>query len=182
MRVTTPILTTPGPDGDRVFGLGDTVLLDFFLFQTSHSTFATGPAVGIPTATDDTLGSGKLELGPNFLWIYHGVKKTTLGVLAENLTSVAGSSDRPSVNTLLWQPIFTRHFKWGYLSWSGQQWSYDWNSKDWSIPLGVIVGKVFMAKTPWNIQVEPYYTINQGRSNQYGIKFGWTMIVPGFHW
>ena len=91
---------------------------------------------------------------------------------------------RADVSELLWQPILTYHFKWGYLSWSAQQWVIDWeNDNSLSIPLGVVIGKVLLGKTPWNISVEPYYTINnQDRPDEWGVKFQWTAIFPKFHW
>ena len=69
-------------------------------------------------------------------------------------------------------------------SWSSQQWVIDWeNDNSLSIPLGVVLGKVFLGKTPWNISVEPYYTINnQKRPDEWGVKFQWTAIFPKFHW
>jgi hypothetical protein len=183
-RLTMPLLDF-SVEPDRKYGLGDFVLLDFQLFQTPSSTFGTGPAISIPTATNDALGSGKLSIGPNFLWIYHGIKKFTGGVLMEQLWSVAGASGRPYVSEFLWQPIVTFHFPRGYyLSWSSQQAVHDFNSGATSIPLGVVLGKVFLEpKLPWNISVEPYYTVNTNTlPDEWGVKFQFTAIFPKFHW
>ncbi len=180
MRATLPITSSPEPN--RVGGLGDLVVLDFFLFPAGKSSIGIGPALSFPTATDDALGSGKFSLGPAFLWIYKGVPKTITGLLVENLTSVTGDSDRNDVNTFLFQPIFTRHFKWGYIGWSGQQMSYDWENDAFSIPVGVSIGKVFKAQTPWNIYVEPFYLVNTEAPNAWGLRVGWTAIFPSFHW
>jgi hypothetical protein len=181
VRITLPIPWTPQPD--QTGGLGDTTILDFQLFQTKSSTFGVGPTIVLPTATNSRLGQGKLSLGPNFLWIYHGVPKLTAGVLMEQAWSVAGASGKPHVNEYLWQPILTRHFDWGYLSWSSQQWVIDWNKSDFSAPVGVVLGKVFLGKVPFNISVEPYWTYKSSSSpNEYGVKLGWTLIFPKFHW
>jgi len=183
-RLTMPLLDF-SVEPNRKYGLGDFVLLDFQLFQTPSSTFGTGPAISIPTATNDALGSGKLSIGPNFLWIYHGIKKFTGGVLMEQLWSVAGDSSRANVSEFLWQPIVTFHFPRGYyLSWSSQQAVYDLKNKVTSIPLGVVLGKVFLEpKLPWNISVEPYYTYNSNSlPDEWGLKFQFTAIFPKFHW
>ena len=180
IRITLPIPWTSQPD--RTWGLGDTTILDFQLFQTSSSTFGVGPIIVIPTATDDRLGSGKLSLGPNFLWIFHGIEKMQVGLLMEQAWSVLGDSDRSSVNEFLFQPIITKHFDWGYLSWSGQQWSFNWEADTWSAPVGLVFGKVFLGKTPLNVQVEPYWTYRDKATNEWGVKFGWTFIFPEFHW
>jgi len=179
-RITIPIKWTSQPD--RTGGLGDTTILHFKLFQTKSSTFGVGPTIVLPTATDNKLGSGKLSLGPNFLWIYHGVPKLIAGVLMEQAWSVAGDSGKPHVNEFLWQPILTKHFDWGYLSWSSQQWAIQWNDNAFSAPVGLVIGKVFLGKTPMNVSVEPYWTYRSRATNQYGVKFQWTLIFPGFHW
>jgi len=179
-RIMLPIEWTSQPD--RVGGLGDTTILDFQLIQTKSSTFGFGPTIVLPTATDNKLGSGKLSLGPNFLWIYHGVPKLIAGVLMEQAWSVAGDSGKPHVNEFLWQPILTKHFDWGYLSWSSQQWGIQWNDNAFSAPVGLVLGKVFLGKVPLNVSVEPYWTYRSRATNQYGVKFQWTLIFPGFHW
>ena len=183
-RLTMPFLDF-SVEPNRKYGLGDFVLLDFQLFQTPSSTFGTGPAISIPTATEDALGSGKFSIGPNFLWIYHGIAKFTGGVLMEQLWSVAGASSRAYVSEFLWQPIVTFHFPRGYyLSWSSQQAVHDFNSGATSIPLGVVLGKVFIEPgVPWNISVEPYYTVNTNTlPDEWGVKFQFTAIFPKFHW
>jgi hypothetical protein len=182
LRATIPFPSSPEPD--RAQGLGDLVALDFFLFHTGSSSFGIGPALSFPTATNELLGSGKFSLGPPFLWMFKGVPKTLIGVLAENFTSVAGDSDRDDVNTFLFQPIVTHHFKWGYVGLSGQQWAFNWSDDNdrYSIPIGVNIGKVFLGKTPFNLAVEPYYTINRDAANFWGFRFQWSLIFPGFHW
>ncbi len=182
VRMTLPWLSMPGEE-NRTRGLGDLSGIDFWLWHKGKSTIGFGPAFSIPTATDDTLGSGKLSLGPDLLWIYAGVPKTTLGVLVTYLHSVAGDGDRDNVNAVALQPIYTHHKKWGYFGWTSQQASYSWESGLWQAPVGFLVGKVFMAKhVPWNINVEPFVMIKHERPNDYGIKFQWTAIFPKFHW
>ncbi len=184
VRATLPFLSKPVA-GQRENGVGDLVILDFQLIQTKHSTIGVGPALSLPTATDNALGSGKFALGPDVLWIYKGMKKMQVGMLAEYLVSVAGDGARADVNEFLWQPIYTRHFKWGYFGWGSQQWSVDFENDLVSIPLGVNIGKVFMSskKSPWNISFQPYYTVNnRGRSNEWAVEFQFVLIRPGFKW
>jgi hypothetical protein len=185
VRATMPFFSKPVASGQRERGAGDLVVLDFQLINTKHSTIGVGPAVSLPTATDDALGSGKLAIGPDILWIYKGMKKMQVGMLAEYLVSVAGDGGRADVNEFLWQPIYTRHWKWGYLSWSSQQMSVDFENDLISVPLGVVLGKVFMSskKSPWNISFQPYYTVNnRGRSNEWAVEFQFVLIRPGFKW
>jgi hypothetical protein len=184
VRATLPFLST-SVAGQREKGVGDLVILDFQLINTKHSTIGIGPAVSLPTATEDAFGSGKLAIGPDVLWIYKGLEKMQVGMLGEYLVSVAGDGARADVNEFLWQPIYTRHWKWGYLSWTPQQMSVDFERDLVSIPLGFSLGKVFMSSktTPWNISFQPYYTVNnRGRSNEWAVAFQFTLIRPGFKW
>ncbi len=100
----------------------------------------------------------------------------------EQAWSVAGDSGKPHVNEFLWQPILTKHFSWGYVGWSGQQWAIQWNDNAFSAPVGVVIGKVFLGKTPMKVQVEPFWTYRNRATNQYGVQFQWALVFPGFHW
>lgn len=183
VRATLPFISAPVA-GQRETGTGDLVVLDFQLIQTKHSTIGVGPALSLPTATEDAFGSGKIALGPDVLWIYKGMKKMQVGMLAEYLISVGGDGSRADVSEFLWQPIYTRHWNWGYLSWTAQQMSWDFETSTYRVPLGVTLGKVFMSskKTPWNISFQPYYVVNERGSNEWNVAFQFTMIRPGFKW
>ncbi len=133
----------------------------------------------LPTATDDTLGSGKWQAGAAFVYLYKGVPKDLLGVLAYQQWSFAGKSDRDKVSELTVQPVFTHHTSWGYFGWTDISNTYDWNTHHLTIALGPRIGKVFMAKHPLNLAVTPYYKINnKGRDNVWGIKLQMTLITP----
>ena len=65
-----------------------------------------GPVFVFPTATDKLAGQGAWQVGPAFGAIYKGIPGLLLGGLLQNPISFAyTSSDRPSVSTLLVQPI-----------------------------------------------------------------------------
>jgi hypothetical protein len=182
MRATLPVLSQP-VGGELVRGLGDLTFLDFFLMNVGKSTIGPGPAAIFPTATDDALGTGKLSIGADFLWMYKGIKKTQWGMLMEYFHSVAGDSDRADVNLFNWQPIYTHHFKSWYASWTSQWMTYNFEADSYTIPVGAVFGKVFMAKrTPWNISVEPYYVMNDVGPNEWALKFQFTVIIPKFKW
>lgn len=65
---------------------------------------AWGAAFQFPTATTETLGSGKWSLGPSVDYEY-GRGKFFGGFIALNLWSVAGDSDRKDVNFLMIKPF-----------------------------------------------------------------------------
>ena len=70
---------------------------------------------GLPTASDDLLGSEKWSAGPTgvALWQGHG---WTVGALANHLWSFAGDDDQPAVNATFIQPFisYTTHDAWSF--------------------------------------------------------------------
>jgi hypothetical protein len=146
-----------------------------------HATWGVGPVASLPTATDKQNGSEKYELGPMAMFMWKGMKKNLVGVLGYNTTSVAGDSARADVNKFFFQPIWVMHFKWGYLGWTDQTSSIDWeNDNQISFATGLRFGKVWAGKTPINMSIQPYYFINEGRDDVFGLKLGVTFIKPGW--
>jgi len=84
--------------GDQ-FGLGD-ITQSFFFSPKAPSGFGrliwgVGPAMLIPTATDDLLGTEKFGIGPTAVVLKQD-GPWTLGMLANQIWSVAGDSDEPN--------------------------------------------------------------------------------------
>ncbi len=105
-RTIVPIISQPEftPDGDRTNGLGDTTFTAFLSPKDSGKLiWGVGPAILIPTATDDDLGSDEWGAGPSVVFLTmpgHWV----IGSLFSNVWSFGGSgSDK--VNIFTWQPF-----------------------------------------------------------------------------
>jgi hypothetical protein len=170
LRPALPFIQSSGPGG--VSGIGDLFLLDAFMFQVPHATWGLGPVATLPTATSDALGSGKYQLGMNALYIYKGIPKNIFGILGYNQWSVAGDSDRKDVNKLSFQPIWVKHFDWGYMGWSDQTATVDWeNGSALSFPIGLRFGKVWGGKQPLNVAIEPYYILLSADRDQSFFRF-----------
>jgi hypothetical protein len=57
----------------------------------------------------------------------------------------------------------------------------DWeNSSQISLATGLRIGKVWHGKTPMNMSIQPYYFINEGRNDVFGMKLSVTFIKPGW--
>ena len=103
----------PGVEADT--GIGD--LLTAFLFSKKghhgphHWGF--GFAAQLPTGSGDTLSSGKYSLGPAIDYEYSN-DKLFVAIVALQLWSVAGDSDRKDVSMLMIKPMVTYDFheKW----------------------------------------------------------------------
>jgi len=162
LRPALPFITTGGPNGKS--GIGDLFLLDVQINQVDSGSWGWGGVASLPTATDDTLGSGKWEAGPMFMYINKKAladNHSIFGILLYNQWSFAGKSDRQDVNKFSFQPIWVHHTSWGYIGWTDILTTIDWkNDNQMSIPVGLRIGKVFPGKTPFNAYIQPYYTFN----------------------
>jgi hypothetical protein len=101
-------------EGTSQSGLGDALLSGFFSPTPGKSgwIWGAGPAILIPTATNDYLASKKLGVGPTAL----ALKQTngwTFGALANQVWSVVGNEDRSDVNQLFLQPFLNYNWKSG---------------------------------------------------------------------
>lgn len=164
-RTIVPVISQPQlyPDSNRTFGLGDTTVSAFL--SPAHSgkfIWGVGPAVLLPTATDDDLGSGKWGAGPSAVglimdgpWVY--------GALVNNIWSFAGDSSRKDVNQMTLQPFVNYNFKDGWYASSSPLVTANWmaeNDNRWTLPVGGAFGRVFrLGKQPINAQVGAYYNV-----------------------
>jgi hypothetical protein len=69
-----------------------------------------GPVFQLPTATSNYLGQGKLGIGTSVV-VLTQPGHWTLGVLANNIWSVAGSGSRPDANQFLLQYFINYNLK-----------------------------------------------------------------------
>ena len=136
----------PGPN---VFGLGDLTDAVFFTPPTRSTKFVWGfgPAVTIPTATHEQLGSGKWSAGPA-LRVAYRPGKWNLGAVAVYLKSFAGADDRFDVNQLMIRGLIRRRLKnrW-YFTYSPII-TANWDAPSdqrWVVPLGGGIGRIFTA-------------------------------------
>ncbi len=104
-RTIVPIISQPhfASATERTTGLGD---INFTVFLSPKAPgkliWGAGPAILIPTATDDLIGTGKVSIGPSIVLLTSTGPWLT-GVLVSNVWSVAGDDDRADVNQLLLQ-------------------------------------------------------------------------------
>jgi hypothetical protein len=87
------------------FGLGD--INQSFYFSPAEATeliWGIGPCFNLPTATATPLGSAKFSMGPAAVALVMP-KPWVVGILARQLWSLAGPSNRPNVSQFLLQPF-----------------------------------------------------------------------------
>ncbi|WP_426238350.1 hypothetical protein [Pararhizobium sp. DWP1-1-3] len=161
IRFTLPVATSPEvPDG-YVTGIGDLTLIDLFVLpKAGDITFAAGPVLVIPTASEDELGSGKWQAGAAGVMVAPQ-SWGLLGGLVTYQASFAGSDLRDDVNLLTLQPIVNVNLDKGFYLRSSATWNFNMESGASYIPVGLGVGKVFQLDKgiTMNAFIEPQYTV-----------------------
>jgi len=147
-RTIIPVNSVPVGETDAVFGIGDTSLSLFWSpAKASSLTWGIGPAFTLPTASNpELLGSGKFSVGPTGV-IFYGVGKWTMGIVASNVWSVGGDSDRADVNFFFAQWFLNYNFGHGWALGTAPINTCDWEADTGSgdpctIPLGLQISKV----------------------------------------
>lgn len=152
----------PNPIGTgRVFGLGDLNYSLFFSPANSGAvTWGIGPAITLPTATDARLGSEKWSAGPTAV-ILTQPKPWSLGVLARQLWSFAGSSSRADVNQFMIQPFVNYNLDDGWYLYSDPAIVVNWEaSQTTTLPLGGGVGRIFkIGEQAMNVRAGAFYNV-----------------------
>jgi len=171
--------------GDHVFGLGDLTDAVFLSPPTSSERFVWGfgPAVTIPTASDDRLGSGKWSLGAAFRFAYRP-GPWNLGALALNTWSVAGDPDRADVDQLLVRGTVRRTVGGGWFLVYAPVITANWNapSEDrWLVPLGGGIGKrIDFDRSAIALSVQAYSNvIRPDGAPEWVLRIGLIVPVPG---
>ncbi len=143
--VYQPVPNQPSAPETGEYGLGDMVPT-FFLSpkKAGKLIWGVGPVFQLPTATNTFLGQGKLGIGPSVVLLTQP-GHWTLGVLANNVWSVAGSGSRPDVNQFLFQYFINYNLKKGwYVTWQPTL-TANWeatNGNRWTVPFGGGVGRI----------------------------------------
>lgn len=159
-RTIIPVIQLPelAPGVSGTTGLGD-IQESLFLSPARGGPiiWGAGPAISLPTATQDLTGTKKVSIGPSVVvlsiqghWLY--------GALVQNLFSVAGPSARPDVNQMLIQPFVNYNMRHGWYLTSSPIITADWettSSNTWTAPVGGGVGKIVrFGKLPVNIYTQ----------------------------
>ena len=163
-RTIIPVVSQPAllPNQERTFGLGDTTM-SLFLSpkETGKIVWGAGPMLYFPTATDDMLGADKWGLGISGV-VLTVIDEFTIGALASNVWSVAGSGEN-DINLFTLQYFINYNMNDGWYLTSAPINTANWKADSdnrWTVPLGGGIGRVFkVGKLPLNGQVAAYYNV-----------------------
>lgn len=160
LRVTMPFIVSAEATKAPTTGFGDLNLFAIYSFPSSNGNkIGIGPNVTFPTGSHN-LGGGKWQGGLSFLAFMAKNHQVQWGTLLQWQTSFAGDDDRPDVSLLTPQLFFIWQIGGGYCIRSTGIWSFNLHTGDYSVPIGLGVGKVLkVGKTVFNLFAEPQFTI-----------------------
>ena len=118
-------------------GLGDITASQFFSPRTSGPfglIWGVGPVELLPTASEDVLGTEKWGLGPTVVALKQE-GPWTIGFLGNHIWSVGGDDDRADINATYMQPFVSYTTKTKTTIGLVTESTYDWNAKQWSVPV-----------------------------------------------
>ncbi len=168
----------------RVDGLGDVNASLFFSPAEKGPgglIFGAGPAIIMPTASEDVLGTGKWSAGPTFVALLQE-GKWTFGALASHVWSFAGRDSRDEVNSTFIQPFVAHTFGRGFTAGVNMENTYDWRHDEWNLPVNVFATQVlpvFGQLVSVQAGVRYYFdTFQDSDGPEWGIRFGIILIFP----
>jgi len=178
LRFEVPVAYTDAGDALQQSGLGDAYaqVLSIPYFTRTFAFFA-GTGLKIPTATDRLLGTGKWIIAPAAgpIWFLHG--RGLFFVKFQNLTSIAGDSTRPDVNTLLITPTFIQTVKRRWWILADSETSTNWQRDGRTgLKSGVQFGRISFANFGLWAKPELYWGPN--RDGRWNLKFGLVWYRP----
>jgi len=163
-RTIAPIVWIPEyteESGLYSWGLGDILFTAFYAPPSKGLIWGVGVAAEIPAGASKR-GSGKWSIGPSAIALYQP-GDWTFGILANNVWSVAGDSERQDVNKAFINLFLVRQLGDGWYVNSAPIITANWEAdsgQQWIVPLGVGGGKVAkFGKLPVNTQVGAYFNV-----------------------
>jgi len=147
LRIIVPFIGQPPLfDGDvSSFGIGDMTTSFFFSPKTRNGfTWGVGPVFETPSSYQRTIGNGHFSIGPTAVALQQ-TGKWTIGVLWNQVWSVAGDDRREDVNEMFLQPFIayqaTRTVTYTFTSESTGNWEAHGEDR-WTVPLLGTISKL----------------------------------------
>ena len=182
-RTIVPVVAQSdiAPGSGSQFGLSDTLQSLFFSpSKVGKLIWGVGPAILVPTATDKLLGTGKWSAGPTVVVLSQS-GGWTIGALANQLWSFAGSSSRASYNKLYVQPFLNYTTKTATTVGLSAEGTYDWQGSGLSLPLiGTVsqVTKINGQLVSVSAAVKYYVATVPNGPHGVGARFALTLLFP----
>ncbi len=186
-RAIFPIVWLPdmaAESGTFSSGLSDILLTAFYTPAAGTVMWGVGPVLEIPSGGENrgtqkwSLGASAVAVGQTGGW--------TLGILVNNVWSIAGDSQRGSVSRGLVQYFITRQLGDGWSVSTSPIISVNWKAAEgqrWVVPFGAGVGKLtIIGRLPVSASVGAFYNVvkpDVGADWQFRVSASVLLPVPG---
>jgi hypothetical protein len=182
---------TPAVQTTGVYGLGDMNPTFFVVPKKSKIIWGIGPTFVLPTATNTNfLGQGKFSMGPSVVVLLQPAH-WTLGLLANNVWSVAGHTNfnpdgtvnKPPVNQFLFQWFVNYNMRRGWYLTTSPIMTANWRANDgnvWTVPFGGGVGRIMkLGFQPVNITAQFYgNAVHPAGVSPWGMRLQFVLLFP----
>lgn len=182
-RVILPVISQDdifGESGSQT-GIGDALVTGFFSPKAptpGGMVWGVGPAISIPTATDDLLGSGQFSMGPSAVAL---VQKggITFGALVNHIWSLFGDSGRADVNATFFQPFLARNFAGGYAVAINTELLQNWEGDSSNGTINLVGSRVLkLGNQLSQLFIGPRIPYGNGNNASWGFRAGITLLLP----
>jgi hypothetical protein len=184
LRANVPLIDQPVGRSDRVYALSDTTIQALFTRKNPGSmAWGFGPAVALPTRTDDSVGFGLPGGGVAFAvvktegpWLF-GINASHVWSIGEahlNQTEFSFTTFQPFVNYAIgdgWAINFSSVMTANWLAATGQQ---------LRIPLSVLVKKTFVVlQQPMSLGVgTTYVPVRPDNAAEWQLRAQYSLLFP----
>lgn len=164
-------------------GLGNLTYQAFFTpAKPSRLIWGVGPALVLPTNTDQRLGADKWSAGPAAVFL----KKAgpwLFGSLFQQSWSFAGDSDENNINLTTWQYFINYSFESGWYLSSTPTMSANWDedsSNRYTVPVGGGVGRVVrFGKMPVDMKLQGFRNVEKpDGAATWSLQFQFKLLFP----
>ena len=186
-RTIIPFVWLPdvtAESGSLSSGLSDIVFTAFYVPPSGDFMWGVGPVVEFPTG-GESRGTQKWSIGPSVVALKQA-GPWTLGILANNVWSIAGESEADEVNKGLLQYFIVYQLGNGWYVNSAPIITVNWKADSdqrWVVPFGAGGGKlIFFGRLPVNIQSQAYYNVvkpDRGPDWQLRVQVQVLLPAPG---
>lgn len=181
-RTILPIIDqtniAPGSGGQN--GLGDVLQSAFFSPAAPTSSgwiWGAGPALLIPTGTNDLLTADKWAAGPTAVFLKQE-GPWTYGALANHLWSFGGESDRSHINNTFFQPFVSLATPTGFSYVLNMESTYNHRTSELTAPIFLGFGQITrMGSQMVQLQAGLRYYLDSPDSGPEGLGFRMNFVL-----
>lgn len=169
------------PANESQTGIGDATLTAFFSpSKKGRFMWGAGPAFLVPIATDRLLGSQKFGVGPSAL-VVRQKDNLTVGILANQIWSVAGNSNSQDISQLFCQTFLNYSFVSGATVGGVLEIGQNWRADITQVTLTPTVGGVTrLGKQVVQMVIGPRIPLSgaSGQKADFGLRATIAFVFP----